>query len=131
MAATAKQRQTAATAHTPGPWEAMKTKQIPGAHVARGWAISPIDGKRPILDIAQVHLSASQDEATQAANAALIAAAPDLLLMAKLSLRNVESMIYQLPVNADPTEAASLRAWRDNLREAIAKATAGGKAVQS
>jgi len=66
--------------HTPGPWESVETKPIAGVTVARGWFVSPVKGRRsPVLDIAQVHLTASQDREEQEANARLIAAAPDLL----------------------------------------------------
>ena len=56
------------------------------------------------------------------ANARLIAAAPEGLDANKLSLRNVESLIYQLPLK-ETQERASLEAWAATLRATITKAT--------
>lgn len=58
-----------------GPLEYIRTKPIKGIDVMRGYAIGP---KGRGIDIAQVHLSASQNEETQEAFAKLFTAAPEL-----------------------------------------------------
>lgn len=67
------------TCHPPvkGPVELeyKRTKPIPGISIMPGWFIGPKTGH----DIAQVHLSASQDEATQEAYARLFAASTKVL----------------------------------------------------
>jgi hypothetical protein len=45
--------------------EAQRTRPIPGVNVLPGWAISPVKGRAPVLDVAQVHLTASQKEKDQ------------------------------------------------------------------
>jgi hypothetical protein len=65
------------------------------------------------------------NEGNNAANARLIVSAPELLAALELSLRNVEAIIYMLPVNDDINQRQSLETWRDGLLRAIAKATGG------
>ena len=65
--------------HTPGPWEFGRCKQITGIRTIAGWFIGRTGGRKPLLDIGEVYLFASQNEGEQEANARLIAAAPELL----------------------------------------------------
>lgn len=68
--------------HTPGPWTLDVKKRRVKA------------GRDPIADV----LLWSQPQ-HQAANAKLIAAAPDLLEVAKFALRNEEARLYMLPAS--------------------------------
>jgi hypothetical protein len=38
----------------------------------------------------------------------------------RLTVANVEALLYRLPVNADPAERRSLETWRDRAAEALA-----------
>ena len=58
------------------PLECGRTKPIPGIRTTAGWFIRPTG---PGLDIGEVYLTASQDEATQEAYARLFTRSPDLL----------------------------------------------------
>lgn len=111
------------TQHTPGPWsyqgigpvfdvtaQAGRTAKYIGHFIAR--LPATIAGFEPI------------PEDAREANARLIAAAPDLLAAAELSLRNIESLIYGLPITAENTvQHQSLLAWAETVRAAIKKAT--------
>lgn len=108
---------------TPGPWTAQRTKQIAGITVAPGWFISPDQGEKPVLDIAHVHLSASQNEKTQEANARLMASAPELLreleAARKVIADALDNMPYLFPakgIKASLTPEQS--AWREKLQAA-------------
>lgn len=46
-----------------------------------------------------------------------------------LSLRNVESQLYMLPLKADPTTRAQLEAWKATLTTALDYATGGAAPV--
>lgn len=46
-----------------------------------------------------------------------------------LSLRNVESQLYMLPLAADKTQRAQLEAWRVTLENALTYATGGAPAT--
>jgi hypothetical protein len=58
--------------------EAQRTRPIPGFPVLPGWAIGPASGRKPRIDVAQVHLTASQKEADQQRLADLFVASPQL-----------------------------------------------------
>lgn len=71
---------TTKTTHTPGPWCYGRVQKIVGVNSIPGWFIGPDKNARgrPVLDIGQVYLTPSQNEAEQEANAKLIAEAPTL-----------------------------------------------------
>jgi len=102
--------------HTPGPWNT-------GDHYWRTIVGSVTRKSERGLLVAVAEIPHSENEAEDLANARLIAAAPDNYEANRLSLRNVEAMLYRLPISADATERASLEAWAATLRAAIAKAT--------
>lgn len=70
-------------AHTPGPWRVGPEDWILSKQHGMGWRQFPVRGKD--YDVANVFCD--EDDAEQAANLRLIAAAPDLLAALKL-LRN-------------------------------------------
>lgn len=47
-----------------------------------------------------------------------------LVVENELSLRNVEALLYQMPVDCDRTELAALETWRNRLRAVLANARA-------
>jgi hypothetical protein len=100
------------TKHTPGPWKLRDHPLMPGAPVevvdARGLAV--------------VHLCAAGEKTydgdTTAANAALIAAAPDLLVAAAELLADLDARsLYR--------RRPGLEDAADTLRAAVAKARGG------
>ena len=128
--------------HTPGPWSFGRNKTwgaVDGkARLvdAPGWFIGP-EGRG--IDIAAVHLTASQDPDTQEANARLLAAAPELLdelEAARKALANILDNCpyffpaYGLKASLTPEQAK----WREivepaskRARDAIRKAKDGAR----
>jgi hypothetical protein len=105
--------------HTPGPWMyGRKKRWSEGAGPARlvdgrGWYFGP-DYRKPGVcpcDIGDVHHTSSQSEATQEANARLIAAAPELL----------EALVDLLRETSDGQQLCAVQ-FVHAARAAIAKA---------
>lgn len=94
-------------AHTPGPWEVRSGDVIRRPHWIRGGGHT----------IAEVFWDEYFDEGDPAANAALIAAAPDLLDACKLVQPVLERYALEGPAGNSVAEQ-----FRDALRSAIAKA---------
>lgn len=90
--------------HTPGPWI-----------VARGDSVYARRGDGPLAPIADCNASRTVTAANRAANAVLIAAAPDLL--AALRAFNAWYMATDLPWNFDISQTVL-----DGIDAAIAKA---------
>jgi hypothetical protein len=109
--------------HVPGPWKFGRTKPIAGIDVTRGWFIQP-DHKGTWLDIGEVYMTPTYDEATQEANARLIAAAPELLAACEDVVSNIDGLSKGMPAN-EPWGADSVHQWERRLKAAIAKATGG------
>lgn len=88
-------------AHTPGPWVSNKHRH---SHRISG------GGCKMLAEVHSYSYGYGPDDATRGANAALIAAAPDLLEVVKLALA------------CEPEDFAI---WRDQARAALVKATEG------
>jgi hypothetical protein len=103
--------------HTPGPW-------VAEPQVGKGAWVKGSDGQWAAL-------SCGTDDANGAANARLIASAPDLLEVARLELIRAESDLenevqWCVQWDEDPEEDAAvtvLRSRRDFIAAAIARAT--------
>lgn len=104
---------TEAAKHTPGPWRAE-----PNPPNTKQWIVIASTHETVVHSVA-----GGKDHAE--ANARLIAAAPDLLELVKLALRNEESRLYMLPASDDEEVSAQkdiLSAAIGRYRAAIAKA---------
>lgn len=104
------------TKHTPGPWTAISD----AAHPANGRITSEA---RP--HVAKVYALGMEPDEVAMANAALIAAAPDLL--AELDCRVGDLFLLKKAIEAGDPKAELLFRIEDMLKEtkaAIAKATA-------
>ena len=66
--------------HTPGPWETSVGRSAESRNVVEWWIVGPAGGD------AIAYLDTSQPEAEAQANARLMAAAPDLLAVARAFL---------------------------------------------
>jgi hypothetical protein len=90
-------------AHTPGPWEIIEN---PGTDFD---IVRPIDGWTIGVAFAE-------------SDARLMAVAPELADECRHTLRNLESMLRMLPVNAIGTvEHQSLTAWAERNRAVLAR----------
>ena len=92
------------SAHTPGPWKVLAD--------TRTGAVDVWSGARFVCTVGVP--GASGDESIEP-DAALVAAAPDLLAACKAALSLVESLPY------DPTDRQTLRI-NDQIEDAIARA---------
>lgn len=104
--------------HTPGPWQARM--QVSSAGRALGWIIEFSCGQRiGWASLAALHTATvrvREDGPTDAANAQLMAAAPDLL----------ESLEDALAIFApEPEQSHPAPKWESRARAAILKATQG------
>ena len=107
--------------HTPGPWRVSPAPGYPGA---QRQSLSVVTDRGLLARVTQ---QPGTHRAEAEANTRLLAASPQMLEALQLSLRNIESLIYVLPVSAPATDLKSLEAWASKARAAIQAAT-GGKA---
>lgn len=81
------------TSHTPGPWSVWTFADSDGADDARHVAVGPVAGGLAVADVVACNAHGTYTAATEAqgrANAALIAAAPDLLAALQWALSQIE-----------------------------------------
>ncbi len=104
------------TQHPPGPWYKISAVHETGkiSWLVGGAPTDDDDGREMLADTGQVHETAR-------ANARLMAAAPDLLNAMQGILPIFESWIQS--DDDDPETAEIMRAWVNDARSAIAKAT--------
>lgn len=111
--------------YTEGPWNWKSYQESEDVRGAFVYVTRPAQGgccANP--DICRVYSMDDDGEpgGEMEANAHLISAGPELLEACELSLRNVLSLLYLLPVDTDETTRASFRVWQETLSAAIAKA---------
>lgn len=87
--------------HTPGPWRLDPTGR---------WILPPLDDDPPIAEAYRVNTET-------AANARLIAAAPELLEVAAEALERLDFIVITSP------ERSNTAAFRERLRAVVARAT--------
>jgi len=77
----------------------------------------------PHAGIVRVYGATTEDATVRARQvAAAVNTQAEIVEVLRLSARNVASLIYNLPVNADATDRLSLETWERRLVEAIDKA---------
>lgn len=94
--------------HTPAPWTLLENDSEPCQLIGNG-----------TIHIADIFAT---DFPAGAADARLIAAAPDLLTELEHTARNLRSMIHMLSVNTDAVDRKLLESWLARTDAAIAKA---------
>lgn len=105
--------------HTPGPWEAIDNRQVVTvAEVETGRTYGYGCENDFVCDLNDGEYHEYRNEKEQAANARLIAAAPELLAELKCVLASFADEPRIGSVHADKIR----RAWFDRARAAIAKA---------
>jgi hypothetical protein len=98
--------------HTPGPWQNYNSSN---GRIYKSWSVCNRDGSR----IAKIEQMPGQSSEEEAANARLIASAPDLLE----ALQDAEFLLRKAGQLAGPMQDSFNRSAAD-ARAAIAKATA-------
>lgn len=110
------------TKHTPGPWSVGKTKPS-GDESCRMFftAVNHGEAANPGNTVAWAFSASRGDAENAQANAALIAAAPDLLSEAELTVKDLEHMHWRI-TSGYAVDPAKVDAIMGRLRRAIARA---------